>query len=168
MREHSAPPWASQRPGLSGTTCSLQPEDGFRGSTPNPHGSASGRHCKVTAGGDGVCVLWGDAYSSGIFLEERELGGPPAVGHIHTRLLLSAHGDPCGSVLWPREGQGRKRAGVEAQVCSSPPVSLAARDQKTADLSRLGLPRSMGRPRLCSLQGHGVLLELVQRLCPER
>lgn len=113
-----------------------------------------------------VCV--GDAYSSGIFLEERELGGPPPVGHIHTRLLLSAHGDPCGVRAVASGRTGRKRVGVEAQVCSSPPVSPAARDQKTADLSRLGLPRSMGCPRLCSLQGHGVLLELVQRLCPER
>lgn len=100
-----------------------------------------------------VCVCGGAAYSSGIFLEERELGRPPPVGHTHIRLLLLAHGDPRGVYAAASGRTGEEKRGDGGSGLLQPtPVCLAARDQKTVDPSRLGLPMSMGHPTLCSLQ----------------
>ena len=77
-----------------------------------------------------VCV--GDAYSSGIFLEERELGGPPPVGHIHTRLLLSARGDPCGVRAVASGRTGEEKSGGRGSGLLQPtrfPGSQGSKDR---------------------------------------
>lgn len=106
---------------------------------------------KVTGSRDGVFVCWGGCLSlSGIFPEERELGGSPpwdafASSCWFLGVSVGTHAEPSERRQEETEGDGPQ---VDVQGCSHPPWPQAIRS--LGDLSQLGLHEVVRTSRLQS------------------